>query len=52
MDPQHSTVSTADTTAGIGASTVDQNGTSAATVVIQVGSGAAETITLAAGLPP
>ena len=29
--------------------TVDQNGTSAATVVIQVGSGAAETVTLAAG---
>lgn len=43
------TVSIADTTAGIGASTVDQNGSSAATVVIQVGSAAAETITLAAG---
>ena len=43
------TVSTADTTAGIGASTVDQNGSSAATVVIQVGSAAAETITLPAG---
>ena len=42
-------ISTADTTAGIGAVTVDQNGTSAATVVIQVGSGPAETITLAAG---
>ena len=43
------TISTADTTAGIGAVTVDQNGTSVATVVIKVGSGAAETITLAAG---
>ena len=43
------TLSTADTTAGVGAVTVDQNGASAATVVIQVGSGAAETITLAAG---
>ena len=43
------TISTADTTAGVGAVTVDQNGTSAATVVIQVGSGAAETVTLAAG---
>jgi flagellar hook-associated protein 2 len=42
-------ISTADTTAGIGAVTVDQNGTSATTVVIQVGSGQAETITLAAG---
>ena len=42
-------ISTADTTAGIGAVTVDQNGTSAAAVVIQVGSGPAETITLAAG---
>jgi flagellar hook-associated protein 2 len=42
-------ISTADTTAGIGAVTADQNGTSAATVVIQVGSGPAETITLAAG---
>jgi len=43
------TISTADTTTGVGAVTVDQNGTSAATVVIQVGSGAAETVTLAAG---
>ena len=43
------TVSIADTTAGIGASTVDQNGSSAATVVIRVGSAAAETVTLAAG---
>ena len=43
------TISTADTTAGIGAVTVDQNGTSVVTVVIKVGSGAAETITLAAG---
>ena len=42
-------ISIADTTAGVGAVTVDQNGTSAATVVIQVGSGAAETVTLAAG---
>ena len=42
-------ISKADTTAGVGAVTVDQNGTSAATVVIQVGSGAAETVTLAAG---
>ena len=42
-------ITTADTTAGIGATTVDQNGSSAATVVIQVGSAAAETITLAAG---
>tara|TARA_B100000787_G_scaffold157688_1_gene134610 strand:- start:1376 stop:3406 length:2031 start_codon:yes stop_codon:yes gene_type:complete len=42
-------ISAADTTAGIGAVTVDQNGTSAATVVIQVGSGTAETITLSAG---
>ena len=42
-------ISTADTTAGIGAVTVDQNGTSAAAVVIQVGSGPVETITLAAG---
>ena len=42
-------ISTADTTAGIGAVTADQNGTSAATVVIKVGSGPAETITLAAG---
>ena len=42
-------ISTADTTVGIGAVTADQNGTSAATVVIQVGSGPAETITLAAG---
>ncbi|WP_443641811.1 flagellar filament capping protein FliD [Candidatus Njordibacter sp. Uisw_039] len=43
------TISTADTTAGVGAVTVDQNGSSAATVVIQVGSGAAETVTLVAG---
>jgi flagellar hook-associated protein 2 len=43
------TVSIADTTAGIGASTVDQNGSSAATVVIKVGSAAAETVTLTAG---
>ena len=42
-------ISKADTTAGVGAVTVDRNGTSAATVVIQVGSGAAETVTLAAG---
>lgn len=42
-------ISIADTTAGVGAATVDQNGTSEATVVIQVGSGAAETVTLAAG---
>ena len=42
-------ISKVDTTAGVGAVTVDQNGTSAATVVIQVGSGAAETVTLAAG---
>lgn len=43
------TISTADTAAGVGAVTADQNGTAATTVVIQVGSGAAETITLAAG---
>jgi flagellar hook-associated protein 2 len=43
------TISTADSAAGVGAVTVDQNGSSAATVVIQVGSGAAETISLAAG---
>jgi flagellar hook-associated protein 2 len=43
------TISTADTTVGVGAVTVDQNSTSAATVVIQVGSGVAETVTLAAG---
>ena len=42
-------ISTADTTAGIGAVTVDRNGTSAAAVVIRVGSAPAETITLAAG---
>ena len=42
-------MSKTDTTAGVGAVTVDQNGTSAATVVIQVGSGASETVTLAAG---
>ena len=34
---------------GVSAVSADQNGTSAATVVIQVGSGAAETITLASG---
>ena len=42
-------VSTADTTAGVAAVTLDKNGSSAATVVIQVGSGPAETVTLAAG---
>ena len=42
-------ISTADTTTGLTAQTLDQNGSSAATVVIQVGSGPAETVTLAAG---
>jgi len=42
-------ISTADTTAGVAAVTLDKNGSSAATVVIQVGSGPAETVTLAAG---
>ena len=42
-------VSTADTTAGVAAVTLDKNGSSAASVVIQVGSGPAETVTLAAG---
>ena len=43
------TLSWTDSTAGVGAVTVDQNGSSAATVVIQVGSGPAETVTLGAG---
>ena len=43
------TISTADTTAGVDATAVDQNSSSAATVVIQVGSAASETVTLSAG---
>ena len=42
-------ISTANTTTGQTAETLDQNGLLAATVVIQVGSGPAETVTLAAG---